>query len=258
MILHTNDTHGRMRPPVSDALRALAAAHPGAILLDAGDAVSAGNLGVRPGGEPALETMSELGYAAMCLGNRETHPRRELFPLKIRSARFPVLCANIRAKGDAPLPVRPFVTLERGEARVGIFGVTVPMFTRRQWSQPFCDYWFEDPVRVARETAEALRPQVEVLIALTHVGFRADCLLAEACPQVDLVIGGHSHTRLDAPVWVGEVPVVQAYAFGFYAGVARMAVRGGRGRLLDWEVRALRSEAGARGRPPVSRGAPDS
>src|SRR3954462_6679456 len=134
VVLHTNDFHGRQGPEVLERLQALRRGFPGALLLDAGAAVKAGNLGFRPGGEPVLEAMSDAGYDAMCLGNRETHPRKEIFPRKIDRARFPILSANMTAKGDAPLPVRPHVVLERGGAKIGIFGVTVPMFTRKQWS----------------------------------------------------------------------------------------------------------------------------
>jgi 2',3'-cyclic-nucleotide 2'-phosphodiesterase (5'-nucleotidase family) len=240
LIIHTNDTHGRLKAPVTDRLRELAGEYPGALLLDAGDAISAGNLGFRVGGEPVLEAMSDLGYQAMCLGNRETHPRKEIFPRKIDRARFPVLSANMIAKGDAPLPVRPNVILAAGGVSVGVFGVTVPMFTRKQWSQPLCDYWFADPLRVAREQVAELRPQVDMLVALTHIGFRQDQVLAAACPELDLVIGGHSHTDLDEPCRVGEVPVLQARAFGFYAAIARLAVEDGRARLVHWEKRLLR------------------
>ena len=59
-IVHTNDTHGRMRPPVSDRLSEVLYEHPGALFLDAGDTISAGNLGFRVGGEPALEILSDL------------------------------------------------------------------------------------------------------------------------------------------------------------------------------------------------------
>ncbi|HEU4754876.1 MAG TPA: hypothetical protein VFU47_17340, partial [Armatimonadota bacterium] len=188
----------------------------------------------------ALEVLSDLGCRAMCLGNRESHPRKELFPKKIDRARFPILCANALAKGDAPLPVRPHVILEQEGARVGVFGVTVPMFTKKQWSQPLCDYWFDDPLAAARGQVEALRPQVDLLIALTHIGVRHDQALAAQCPEVDLVIGGHSHTELEEPFRVGEVPVVQAKSHGFYAGVARIALEDGRGRLAAWERRRLR------------------
>ena len=58
------------------------------------------------------------------------------------------------------------------------------------------------------------------------------------------MIGGHSHTDLEAPRWVGEVPVLQARAFAFFAGIARMEVMDGRARLVGWEKRALRSLPG--------------
>ncbi len=246
ILFHTNDTHGRFairsrgEPPLEDRVREVSAEYPDAVMLDAGDAVSAGNLGYRPGGEPALEVMSNLGYAAMCLGNRESHPRRELFPLKLDRARFPIVSANLLAKGDAPRVVCSHVIVERAALRVGVFGVSVPMFTRKQWSQPFCDYWFDDPVESAKREVAELRPHVDVLIALTHIGYRHDQALAAACPDVDLVIGGHSHTDLQEPTWVGDVPVLQAWAFGFYAGIAHVEIRGGRGRLAEWTRRRLR------------------
>src|SRR5579862_5809034 len=179
-VIHTNDTHGWFarpqwdQPALAPPLRALMADYPGALLFDAGDAASAGNLGFRPMGEPALAVMSDLGYDAMCLGNRESHPRREIFPLKLSQARFPVLSANALAKAGAPLPVKPHVLIERGGVRIAVFCVTVPMFTRKQWSQPLCDYWFGDPIETARRQAAELRPRADVLIALTHVGYRQD------------------------------------------------------------------------------------
>lgn len=242
-LIHTNDTHGRLKPPVVERLLRLREEFPDAIFLDAGDTVTAGNLGFRVGGEPVLEALSEVGYRAMCLGNRETHPRKEIFPLKVERARIPLLSANMVAKGDAPLPVRPHVELEApGGLRVGVFGVTVQMFTKKQWSQPLCDYWFEDPIATALREAAELRPRVDVLVALTHIGYRQDQVLAAACPELDLIIGGHSHTDLQEPTWVGEVPVLQARAYGFYAGIARIEMRGARGRLVSWEKRPLRDD----------------
>lgn len=246
-LIHTNDSHGRFGAkwkeagtPPAEKLRELLAEFPEALYLDAGDTVQAGNLGFRLGGEPALEVLSDLGCKAMCLGNRETHPRKEIFPLKVGSARHPLLCANVTAKGDAPLPVRPHVVLDAGGCRVGVFGVTVPMFTRKQWSQALCDYWFDDPLKTAEEQVALLRPQVDVLVALTHIGFRQDHALAARCGALDLIIGGHSHTDLPAPEVVNGVPILQVYAFAFYAGIARLEVRNGRAELVRWERRALR------------------
>jgi 5'-nucleotidase len=246
-VIHTNDSHGRLAPGPGDLpaarLREVLSRHPGALYLDAGDTVTAGNLGFRPGGEPVLDVLSDLGCAAMCLGNRETHPRKELFPRKVDRARFPLLCANLVPKGDAPPVAVPHVVLERAGLRVGIFGVTVPMFTRKQWSQPLCDYWFSDPLEAAVAQVRALRPDVDVLIALTHIGHRHDLRLAEACPELDLVIGGHSHTDLQAPAWVGQVPVLQARSHAFLAGAARLTVGPEGTRLVAWERHPLRDDA---------------
>lgn len=242
-IVHTNDTHGRMQPPASDRLAELLASLPGAIYLDAGDTVSAGNLGFRPGGEPALTVLTELGCRAMCLGNRETHPRKEIFSRKVDRAGFPLLSANLIAKGNAPSPAVPHVILEVRGVRLGVFGVTVPMFRKKEWSQPLCDYWFDDPLAAARREVEVLRPQVDVLIALTHIGHRQDLALAAALPELDLLIGGHSHTDLDEPVWVGTVPVLQAKSHAFFAGVAQVHVDGGSIRLTTWEKHPLRNDS---------------
>jgi len=242
-LIHTNDFHGRLRPPVSGRLRSVVEAEAGDLLLDAGDAVTAGNLGIRPGGEPILPLMSELGYAAMTVGNRETHPRKEVFPHKVAGARFPILSANLTPKAGAANPTTPHALLERNGIRIGVVGVTVPMFTRKQWSQALCDYWFTDPIVTMQQQARLLRPQVELLVALTHIGFRRDCELAERCPELDLVVGGHSHTRLEAPEWRGACAVVQAYCHAFYAGVGRIEIEAGRGRLRGWKTVPLREDS---------------
>src|SRR5262249_41091648 len=152
---------------------------------DCGDAVSAGNLGCRLGGEPILERMSELGYDAMTVGNRESHPRKEGFPRKIDRARFPGLCANLLGKPDVPVPTRPWVCLEREGQRVGVIGLTVPMFTRKMWSQALCDYLFEDPVGTARDLVPIVREKVEVVVVLSHLGLKQDQELAAQVAGID-------------------------------------------------------------------------
>lgn len=245
-LVHTNDTHGSMAPqpdgspsPAALALQRLLEAEEDPLYLDAGDTVRAGNLGFNPSGEAALRELTRLGCAAMCLGNRETHPRKEIFPRKIASAGFPLLCANMRTREGKALPAAPHLLIQRQGVKIGIFGVTVPMFRKEQWSSLLCDYLFDPPLEEAAKQVKLLRDEVDLLIALTHIGHRHDLALAQLCPQIDLVVGGHSHTELQQPVYVGDTAVVQAYAFGFYAGVARLSP-GARPALTGWELRPLR------------------
>ena len=241
-LLHTNDFHNHLSARQADFIRAAKAAREDVLLLDSGDAISAGNVGVRPGGEPILTLMSETGYDAMTLGNREFHVADALMRCKIGKATFPILSANIRWREDQgeTLPVVPsFVkTLPNGLC-VGVFGLTVPMVTPRMTARLISAFVFDDPVSIARRQIEALRPSVDALVALTHIGLREDERLAAACPEIDVIVGGHSHNKLGEPKVVGGVPIVQAGWFGHFLGETELTwdAPGERprvtGRLID-------------------------
>ena len=164
---------------------------------------------MRPGGEPILTRMTETGYDAMTLGNREFHVADALLRLKISGL------------------------------RVGVFGLTVPMVTPRMTARIVSAFVFDDPVSAAREQIARLRPHVDALIALTHIGLREDERLASACPELDLIIGGHSHNKLHAPQVVSGVPIVQAGWFGHFLGETQLTWDAGAkkpsvtGRLVD-------------------------
>ena len=223
VILHTNDMHNVLARDEQRAARLMEIveaerANPPVLLLDAGDAIGAGNLTFNPAGEAILERMTAIGYHAMTIGNREFHLTEIGFTTKLNRARFPVLCANVRPRGDARLPVRSHTVLETPVGRVGVFGVTVPMITERMLSHRVSAYVFDDPIRVGAEMAERLRPQVDLLIALTHIGLKQDIELAKRAPQIDLIIGGHSHSVLEEPQREGRVAIVQAGSYARFVG----------------------------------------
>lgn len=242
-ILHTNDFHNNLKAREAGKLAQIKAGLGSeALLLDAGDAISAGNVDVRFGGEPILTLMSDLGYDAMTMGNREFHVMENWLSLKIANARFPVLCANMLRKGEGgELPVRAhLVKTLPGGLRVGVFGVTVPMVTSRMAARVVSAFLFEDPAVAARREIAALRAGVDVLIALTHIGIRADERLASLCPEIDLIVGGHSHVALAEPERGFGVPIVQAGWFAHYAGVTRVEVaENGRPRVVDCALHSL-------------------
>jgi 2',3'-cyclic-nucleotide 2'-phosphodiesterase (5'-nucleotidase family) len=220
-ILHTNDFHNHLSEDQGAAIRALRARCEADLLLDSGDAVSAGNIGVRPGGEPILTLMSSIGYDAMTMGNREFHVANGLLRHKIANANFPVLCANMRWKEDQGelLPVTASITKTTREGiRLSVFGLTVPMVTAKMGARMVSAFLFDNPLEAARRQIEKLRDKSDVLIALTHIGLRQDERLAESCPELDLVIGGHSHSVLNEPVIRCGVPILQAGWFGYYVG----------------------------------------
>lgn len=226
-ILHTNDFHNSLNADGAETIKAAIAGLNGEpyLLLDAGDAIKAGNIGVSLAGEPILSTMSDLGYHAMTMGNREFHVWQAALQTKIKNARFPILCANVRAKHDgAALPVVPFVQFSVGELVVVVIGVTVPMVTEKMTASALSSFLFDDPIAVMQKQVTDLRYRADVLIALTHIGLREDERLARTVSGIDLIIGGHSHVVLPAPHVVNGTPIVQAGWHAKHFGHVRLTV----------------------------------
>ena len=229
-ILHTSDFHNRLTPAKAQHLARLKAEAPDALLLDSGDAIGAGNLGFRPRGEPALRLMTEAGYDAMAMGNRESHPTRAVLERKLADAGFPVLAANLMAKRQ-PLPekVRSHIIkrLPNG-LRVAVVGLA-PQITRPDsWWGRVTDYVFADPEKTAAGLVRKLRPEADLVILLTHLGPGWDRRLA-AVPGVDLVLGGHGHVEIMPPEQVGAAYVAHPGAYA--EAVARIAVEVGDGKV---------------------------
>ncbi len=219
-IIHTNDFHGTLDAERAAWLRALKDEEPDTLYFDSGDAIKTGNLGVPLKPEAAWERLAEAGCDGSVLGNRETHVLPAAFRAKIAGHRHPVLCANLRAKQDKP-PLPPWEILACAGFRVGVFGVMVPMVTSRMKTQAASAYLWDDPISTAREVVAVLRPQVDVVIALTHIGHRRDLELASTVAGIDVILGGHSHTVLEVPQRVGDTWIAQGGSHGRFVGVYR-------------------------------------
>lgn len=237
IILHTNDLHGKLtREAAGIIARERSACNP-CLLLDSGDAISSGNVYWRPGGEPILALMSELGYDGMAMGNREFHFLAAGLRSKLRLAGFPVLCANIRGRtNELGLDIRQHCSWDIHGYRVTVFGLCVPMITPRMLARRMSPFWFEDPIEAAKQLVPNLRDQCDLLVALTHIGLQKDIELAETVSGIDLVVGGHSHAVLSSPRMIGDTTVVQAGWWGHYLGKVSISLgnrMGVTGELID-------------------------
>ncbi|MFN7016204.1 MAG: metallophosphoesterase [Fimbriimonadales bacterium] len=210
-ILHTNDAHNRWNEAFVAHLRELKAQYD-ALMLDSGDCIRSGNIGVPLRPEPAWAWMRQAGYNAITIGNREFHITVAGFLAKARGAPCPLLCANIRSKQpEKPPPVQPVWQTEHHGVRVAVLGLTVPMVTPRMKTAALSAYLFDPPLDTAKQWVLRLRPEADLLIALTHLGVVQDRRLAEACPELDIILGGHSHTPVCPPeqvngVWISQSP----------------------------------------------------
>ncbi len=214
--LHTNDFHGSLTPGTAAKLKPLRAEVDA--YFDCGDVIKTGNLGIPLAIDPAWRILEDLSCTASVLGNRETHPLASAFQKKIEGCRHPLLVANMHPKGGTPVNQESMV-IDANGIRVGIFGVMVAMATPRMKTSGAWSYLWEPPIETAMRVAKELRPNVDILVALTHIGVSQDRVLAEKCPDIDVIAGGHSHTVLLQPEKIGNTWIVQGGSHGRYAGV---------------------------------------
>lgn len=235
-ILHTNDLHAKLTIAKAERIR-LERASVGspALLLDAGDAIGSGNATFRPDGDPALDLMSDTGYDAMAVGNREFHFTQMGFHAKARRARFPMLSANVRSRSDAiPLPCIPLVRFDDlGLGSVCVFGLTVPMITERMSVKHLSPYVFDDPFEAAKRVVTQERPACDLLVCLSHCGLAVDRRLAATVRGLDIIIGGHTHAELPTGEMVEGTLIAHAGSHARWLGRVHVA-----GEPGDWQLAA--------------------
>lgn len=221
-VLHTNDVHSRLEHFPLDGSKYAGqggvAARAGLInkirseqehvlLLDAGDIFQGTPYFNLYKGEPEMKAMSMMGYDAATMGNHDFDVRVEGFARQLIHANFPILTANYDFTGtELEGKTRPYTTLKKGELKIGIFGLGI----RLKGLVPDDAYGktkYLEPIQIANSIAEKLRKKekCDMVICLSHLGYEynynkvSDLILAKETENIDLIIGGHTHTFLEAP-----------------------------------------------------------
>lgn len=250
VILHNNDLHGRIdgieeggEPRGSIARLAgmanvIRAMYPGRVLwLDGGDTTHGTTVANLFFGASVIDAYNFVGIDAMVAGNHDYNYGHDVLLMRANQAQFPILAGNAvyMKSGESFLPSHTFFDVDG--LRVAVFGfspITTPVTTHPKNVEALT---FMDPLEVAAELVPQLREQADLVIALTHIGFAEDRLLATAVPGIDVIVGGHSHTEVDYPSVVADTIIVQAHEYGRFLGFVKLVVEDGRivsheGRLL--------------------------
>jgi len=173
------------------------------LFLDSGDLVEGTAAFSLFDGEPELRAFSALGLNAAALGNHDLSAGVEAFANRYRRfASFPVLSSNFAENGGELASVSsPSVTLDARGIRVGVIGIANPS-SPSGLNRPDNPYGIElmPTATAVQSEIDRLRPQVDVLVALSHLGLEGDQRLISGTTGLDVVLGGHQHLALDAPL----------------------------------------------------------
>lgn len=221
-ILHTNDVHSRLEPFPMDGgkfqgqggvaeraalIKKIRSEAENVLLFDAGDIFQGTPYFNLYKGEPEIKAMSMMGYDAVTMGNHDFDAGVEGFARQLVHAKFPVLTANYDFTDTAlEGKTQPYTTIRKGSLKIGIFGLGIQL----RGLVPDDAYGktkYLEPIQIANRTAERLKKKerCDMVICLSHLGYEyshnkvSDLILAKETENIDLIIGGHTHTFLEEP-----------------------------------------------------------
>ncbi|MBO9473631.1 5'-nucleotidase C-terminal domain-containing protein [Shimia sp. R10_1] len=197
------------------------------VVLDAGDQYQGSLMYTTYKGDVEIEMMEKIGFDAMAVGNHEFDDGPEGLLKLVEGVSFPVISGNLDVSQSDVLAgkVTNHVVLDVGGEKVAIISALAT--DTAETSSPGEAVIFQDEIEALQADVDALTAEgVTKIIALNHVGVNKDMEIAGAVSGVDAVVGGHSHTKFSNteegamayPTMVGNVPVVQAYAYSKYVG----------------------------------------
>lgn len=247
-ILHTNDVHSHIDPFGPDdgrnankggvARRATLVEsfrkdNPNTLLLDAGDIFQGTPYFNYYGGELEFKLMSMLKYDVATIGNHDFDNGIEGLYAQLPHAKFDFVSANYDFSNTVmDTHVRPYKILVKDGVKIGIFGLGIQLdglVDKNMYKETV----YNDPIEVAQDMSRLLKEEqgCDLVICLSHIGYNyekyperaSDLKLARATKDIDLIIGGHTHTFLPKPTIetnsVGrKVLINQVGCYGLYLG----------------------------------------
>lgn len=236
-ILHINDFHGFATPykpygsdEAQGGLAFLAAraeelrAEKPTLFLAAGDLIQGNNWANLFQGKSSIEAMNVMKLDAMVVGNHEFDFGQEVLKERMGEASFPVLGANVLGIHG----LKPYIIKDVDGVSVAVIGVVTGDTPVTTHPKNVTDLQFLSPEDTVEKYVRELRGKSNIIVVLSHIGFSADLELAKKVEGIDVIIGGHSHTKIEKPYIVGKTIVVQAFEHGKALGVLDLTVEEGR------------------------------
>ncbi len=222
-ILHTNDVHSHIDPfPANHSrnpnkggiakraslVESIRNENPHTLLLDAGDIFQGTPYFNFYGGELEFKLMSMLKYDASTIGNHDFDNGIDGLYAQLPHAKFDFLSANYDFKNTVmDTHVKPYKVFIKNGVKIGVFGLGIKLeglVTKKLYKETV----YNDPIEIAQDMSKLLKEEqnCDLIICLSHLGYSyknknkvSDKHLAKNTDNIDLIIGGHTHTFMEKP-----------------------------------------------------------
>ena len=247
-ILHTNDVHSHVEPFSKDhsefpnkggferratLISEIRRQNPNTLLFDAGDIFQGTPYFNFYGGEIEFRLMSMLGYDAITIGNHDFDNGMDGLDKQLPNAKFDIISSNYDFKNTIlESKVSDYKIYNKSGIKIGVFGLGIELEGLVS-KDLYKETKYLDPMDIANDTAKKLKESenCDIVVCLSHLGYKyekfpnkvSDLNLAKSTKNIDLIIGGHTHTFMNKPVVVknnlgNDVLINQVGCFGLYLG----------------------------------------
>ncbi len=189
-------------------------------------------------GELGAILMNQLKFTAMVVGNHEFEYGLNNLLSNLRARLdFPLLSGNVQTEeGECIFDSTLKGEIPNSKTGFTIIGLTTQQTPKITLPDNVKGLVVKDPINTAKECIKGV-PADDLVIALTHLGVGEDRRLAEACPRIGVIIGGHSHTALFKPLKVHNTLICQAEAYSRYVGELNIDVE--KGRVVNYDGKLI-------------------
>ena len=244
-ILHVNDTHSHIDPERSgknagrggcieqsaivDSVRR-ADGKRNVLLLHAGDNGQGTSYFTELNGNIEIDILNSMGFDVVCLGNHEFDNGVDELARRLANLKAEVVCSNYDFSSSVlGRYVKPYTIVRKAGKKIGIIGLLTDI--RSVVDKDIAlEFKYSEPAPVVNELAAFLKNEksCDLVICLTHIGYEEDVELASQIRNVDIIVGGHSHTLLDDKKEVSDLdgnPVVIVHNWKWGLNLGQLSVR---------------------------------
>lgn len=244
-LLHMNDTHSHVDPQRTgeyvgrggaieqaafiDSVR-IADGRRNVLLLHGGDFSQGTSYFTELGGDIEIDLLNAMGFDVVTIGNHEFDNGPEELARRLGNLKADVVCANYDFSGTALEPfVQPYTIVRKAGLKIGIIGVLTDIGKVVSWDIAK-NFTYLEPAPIVGDLASFLKDdkKCDLVICLSHLGYTEDKELASSIRNVDVIVGGHSHTLLHDKQLVKDldgkdVVIVQDWKWGLDMGILEIS-----------------------------------
>ncbi len=216
-ILHINDLHSRFEEFSKIATVIEELRDDNTLLFDAGDSYDEWRIeAIGTRGKISSDLLNALGFSARVIGNTEGFSEKGTLERIVQFSDFPVITCNVyNLKGERIEYLKDYHIFEIGSLKILVIGVTGAFNVFYN----LFNIHINDPIQeIKRVLSNIQKTKFDLLLILSHIGLNQDKLIANAIPNIDIIIGGHSHSALKESIIENGTIICQAGQYGEFVG----------------------------------------